>query len=196
MEIFQKMKKFFGQDKLPIIAEDLGFLTPSVLKLVKDTGFPGMKVLEFAFNPGGDSAYLPYKYDSNCVVYTGTHDNDTLCGWYKDMEIEEREFAIAYMGSRDTSPSEICWDFIRLALASTADLAVIPVQDYLGLGSEARINTPSTLGNNWRWRMKKGAFEKERIQKCRRLAELYGRCRKEEKEEEEKGTEAEKGKED
>ena len=178
IEIFRRMQEVFGK-KLPIIAEDLGFLTPSVRKLLTDTGFPGMKVLEFAFNSKEESDYLPYNYNSNCVVYTGTHDNDTLVGWYKHMEIEDKEFSMAYLGSEDTPLAKIHWDFIRLALSSVARLAVIPVQDYLGLGSEARVNEPSTLGKNWRWRMLHDELDGHTIRKCRRLAKIYGRLREE-----------------
>lgn len=176
LEIFRRMQDEFGK-KLPIIAEDLGFLTPAVRKLLTDTGFPGMKVLEFAFNAKEESDYLPYNYISNCVVYTGTHDNDTLVGWYKHMDIEDKEFSMAFLGSEDTPLAKIHWDFIRLALSSVAKLAVIPVQDYLGLGSEARINEPSTIGKNWRWRMLPDELDGHTIRKCRRLAKIYGRYR-------------------
>ena len=176
IEIFRRMQEEFGK-KLPIIAEDLGFLTPAVRKLLTDTGFPGMKVLEFAFNSKEESDYLPYNYISNCVVYTGTHDNDTLVGWYKHMDIEDKEFSMAFLGSEDTPLAKIHWDFIRLALSSVAKLAVIPVQDYLGLGTEARINEPSTIGKNWRWRMLPDELDGHTIRKCRRLAKIYGRYR-------------------
>ncbi len=134
-----------------------------------------MKVLEFAFEEGGSSPYLPHNYTSNCVVYTGTHDNDTLAGWYKEMDIEEKEFSIDYLGNSRTPAEKIHWDFIRLALSSVADLAIIPVQDYLGLGTEARINEPSTLGKNWQWRLLKGQLDEKTLRRCRRLAEVYGR---------------------
>lgn len=176
IDLFHQMKTSFQVGQLPIIAEDLGFLTPSVLKLVKDTGFPGMKVLEFAFDSREESDYLPHNYTSNCVVYTGTHDNDTIRGWYEKMSDDDRDFSIEYMNNGDTVLSQIHWDFIRLALASVSKLAVIPVQDYLGLGSCARINIPSTLGHNWRWRLLPGEFTKELAVRCRQLAGLYGRA--------------------
>ncbi len=176
IEIFRRMEEYFGTKQLPIVAEDLGFLTPSVHRLLKESGFPGMKVLEFAFEEGGSSPYLPHNYTSNCVVYTGTHDNDTLAGWYKEMNIEEKEFSIDYLGNSRTPAEKIHWDFIRLALSSVADLAVIPVQDYLGLGTEARINEPSTLGKNWQWRLLKGQLDEKTIRRCRRMAEVYGRA--------------------
>lgn len=171
--LFQKMKDTFGQ--LNIIAEDLGFLTPSVLKLLEDTGFPGMKVLQFAFSAGEKSSYLPFFYPHNCVVYTGTHDNDTVKGWYQDLSAADKQFTIDYLNNRSSSEDEIPWDFIRLAVASVADLAVIPIQDYLGCGKEARINMPSTLGTNWTWRMKAGEFTPEIIKRCRQMNQLYGR---------------------
>jgi len=174
--IFQKMKETFGN--LDIIAEDLGFLTPSVLKLLEDTGFPGMKVLQFAFSAGEKSSYLPFFYPHNCVVYTGTHDNDTTRSWYKAMPEQDRAFSAEYMNNEGTPEEEISWDFIRLALASVADLAVIPLQDYLSLGGEARINLPSTLGGNWTWRMKKDEFTPEIIKRCREMNQLYGRGRR------------------
>ncbi len=179
IEIFQKMQEYFGRKKLPIIAEDLGFLTPSVLKLLKKSGFPGMKVLEFAFDPSEDSSYLPHKYNENCVVYTGTHDNDTAAGWYDSLSHHDRRFVCEYLGKGRTSGKNISWDLARLALSSKADLAVIPVQDYLGLGSEARINVPSTLGLNWRWRLLPGELNSVVAAKCRRMAEIYGRIPKE-----------------
>ncbi len=173
ISIFRKMKEVFGE--VDIIAEDLGFLTPDVLKLLEDSGFPGMKVLQFAFDCREPSNYLPCFYDQNCVVYTGTHDNDTVKGWYDAMKPEDRAYALEYMGFQSEPEGEVSWSFIRLALSSVAKLAVIPLQDYLGLGSEARINTPSTLGENWKWRMKKGAFTPELARKCRRMCRLYGR---------------------
>lgn len=175
ISIFQTMKSYFKTENLPIIAEDLGFLTPSVLKLVEDTGFPGMKVLAFAFDSKEESAYLPHNYTKNCVVYTGTHDNDTLRGWFEKMPEEDRLMALAYMNGGHGAGPWVNWDVIRLALASVADLAIIPVQDYLGLGSEARMNEPSTIGNNWRWRMKDGELTDEICQKARRMARLYAR---------------------
>ena len=175
ISIFKKMEQHFGTNKLPIIAEDLGFLTPSVLKLVEESGFPGMKVLEFAFDSGGESIYLPHNYTKNCVVYTGTHDNDTLRGWFEKMPSQDRQMALEYIGSQHKEAPRVNWDFIRLALASVADLAIIPVQDYLGLGSDARINEPSTLGRNWQWRMDKGELTDEICQRARRMARLYAR---------------------
>lgn len=173
--IFNRMQEHFHTKTLPIIAEDLGFLTPTVEKLVEDTGFPGMKVLQFAFDSREAGNYLPHNYSANCVVYTGTHDNNTIRGWYSQISEDDKAFSIDYMNNGCTPGTEIHWDFIRLALASVAKLAVIPVQDYLGLGTEARINEPSTLGGNWRWRLLPGELTPDIISRCRHLAVLYGR---------------------
>lgn len=178
--LFETMKKRLGERE--VIAEDLGFLTPSVLELVKRTGYPGMKVLQFAFDSREDSDYLPHNYGRNSVAYTGTHDNDTTLGWYYGQLAEaDREFCDRYLNLGKCSREEIKWEFIRAVLSCVADLAVIPMQDYLGLGSEARINIPSTLGGNWTWRMKKGAFTKELALEIREMSELYGRTPKKEK---------------
>ena len=173
MDLFDTVKEKLGE--LDIIAEDLGFLTESVFQLLKDSGYPGMKVLQFAFDPSEDSDYLTYKYQRNCVVYTGTHDNDTTAGWFEKLSDEDREVALRYMNSFYTPKEEQHWDLIALAMRSTADTCIIPVQDFLGLGSEARINMPSTLGDNWKWRMTKGAFSEELKEKIRRMTKLYGR---------------------
>ena len=173
MDLFDTVKEKLGE--LDIIAEDLGFLTESVFQLLKDSGYPGMKVLQFAFDPSEDSDYLTYKYQRNCVVYTGTHDNDTTAGWFEKLSDGDREVALRYMNGFYTPKEEQHWDLIALAMRSTADTCIIPVQDFLGLGSEARINMPSTLGDNWKWRMTKGAFSEELKEKIRRMTKLYGR---------------------
>ncbi len=173
IRFFEKIRETFGD--VHIIAEDLGMLTPSVHELRDAAGLPGMKVLQFAFSASEQSTYLPCFYDRNCVVYTGTHDNDTTRGWYAGLNEADRQLTIDYLDNGDSPEEKVTWDFIRLALSSVADLAVIPVQDYLNLGSEARINTPSTLEGNWTWRMKKGAFTPEIIKKCRDMNRLYGR---------------------
>lgn len=170
-KLFEAVKKTLGNRE--VIAEDLGFLTPSVLKLVKKTKFPGMKVLQFAFDAGGESDYLPHNYDNNCVVYTGTHDNDTVNGWIPSISRKDLAFARKYLNVRRNS--DLCESLIRTALGSVADTAVIPMQDYLGLGSEARINTPSTLGGNWEWRMERGACTEALSAHMLELAQLYGR---------------------
>ena len=159
-----------------IIAEDLGLLTPAVNRLLKNSGYPGMKVLQFAFNAGEESTYLPHNLPTHCVVYTGTHDNDTTRGWFNTASPDDLELAMDYLGIRDVKDGT--WAFIRAALSSVADLAVIPFQDYLDLGSEARINTPSTVGGqNWKWRCSIDSTTKKLAKKMARLATIYGRAR-------------------
>jgi len=171
--LFAAMKRKLGEKQ--VIAEDLGFLTPSVIELVKRTGYPGMKVLQFAFDSREKSDYLPHNYIRNCVVYTGTHDNDTIYGWYSSLARQDKELCQKYLHLEGCSDEEAVWELIRAALQSVADLAVVPMQDYLGLGSEARINIPSVLGGNWKWRMKKEAFTEELAWKIRDICGLYGR---------------------
>lgn len=170
-EIFKALKLALG--RIEVIAEDLGFLTPSVIKLVKKTGYPGMKVLQFAFDSREESDYLPHNYTQNCVVYTGTHDNETTAGWFESCDRRDRNFAKRYLNIR--GKKDIHWTFIRAALSSVADTAVIPMQDYLGLLNEARMNTPSTLGNNWKWRMAPDACTPELAQQIYTMVKLYGR---------------------
>ena len=173
IEFFRTMEEKLG--RLNIIAEDLGFLTDSVLKLLDDTGFPGMKVIQFAFDSRESANYLPHTYTENCVVYTGTHDNDTTRGWYHHVNKECRDFAKEYLHKHALDEDELAWDFIAMAMGSVAKLCVIPVQDYLCRGSEARINTPSTLGNNWVWRLKKDEINDTLIKEIRKITKLYGR---------------------
>ena len=169
--LFDAVKKVLGNR--PVIAEDLGFLTPSVLKLVKKTGYPGMKILQFAFDPREESDYLPHNYTTNSVVYTGTHDNDTVNGWIAALGRKDLAFAKKYIGVKRTS--DICSNLVRMALASVSDTAIIPLQDYLELGSEARINTPSTLGGNWEWRVAADACTPELSARMLELAQIFGR---------------------
>ncbi len=171
--LFDRMKKELGERE--VIAEDLGILTDSVRRLVKRTGYPGMKILEFAFDANGDSDYLPHHHSSNTVVYTGTHDNDTCRGWYESLKSGDKRFADKYLELKDVPPSEISWRFVRAAMMSVCDICIVPMQDFLGLGSEARINTPSTLGDNWKWRMKKNAFTKSRRKRIADMVKLFRR---------------------
>lgn len=176
MELFDVLLKELGE--LPIIAEDLGFLTDSVRKLLADSGFPGMKVLQFAFDSREDSDYLPYRYEKNSVVYTGTHDNATTYGWWNEISKEDKNVALRYMDcGRWVSKEKLTWKLVCLAMSSVSDLCVIPMQDYLCLPNAARINTPSTLGVNWQWRMKKGSFTDALCDKIRRMTKLYGRSK-------------------
>ena len=172
---FKAVNKTLG--KRDIIAEDLGFLTPAVHKLLKDSGYPGMKVLEFAFdNRDADSGYLPHRYPTHCVVYAGTHDNDTIQGWMASAPRKTASFAKAYL--RLTRREGYHWGMMRSAWASPADLAVMQAQDLLGLGSEARMNTPSTLGNNWKWRALPGSFDEKLSKRLYRETRVYQRLPK------------------
>ncbi|MCD7735975.1 MAG: 4-alpha-glucanotransferase, partial [Lachnospiraceae bacterium] len=173
MKLFHALKDHFGS--VPIIAEDLGLVTESVRRLVSESGYTGMKVVEFAFDSSEAGDYMPYNYPQNCVVYTGTHDNQTLAAWYDELTKEDRALAAEYLCLDDRDRRETVWAFIRLTLASVADTAVIPMQDYLCLGAEARMNQPSTLGTNWAWRMLPGEFTEALARKIRRVNEVYGR---------------------
>lgn len=173
IELFDVMKKELGEQR--VIAEDLGFLTPSVIKLVKKTGFPGMKILEFAFDSREESDYLPHNYTKNCIVYTGTHDNETCRAWFDALPRSDKRFAKEYLGI--TYSKDAVKAMVRAAFASVSDTAIIPMQDYLELGAEARINTPSTLGGNWVWRMRKDALSDSLCKRMYDYARIYGRLR-------------------
>ncbi len=155
---------------LPIIAEDLGEITPDVIALRDRFSLPGMKILQFAFS-GPDNPFLPHHFHSNSVVYTGTHDNDTGHGWFLKAPEHEKEFAGRYFGRGWKNGREFAWDMIRTAWSSAPDFALAPLQDFLTLGSEARFNFPSRLGNNWDWRFGKECF-KRRLTKCHQGIEL------------------------
>lgn len=172
MKLFQTLKRKLG--KLNIIAEDLGYLTQDVFKLLKATGFPGMKVLQFAFSPPyGDNPYLPHRYPQKCVAYTGTHDNATVGEWMKEVRPKERAFARKYLALSAKEGAGM--GFIRGAWASVADTAIAPLQDFLGLGKEARINVPSTVGGNWRWRLNGPELTPELAEKIAEITRRYGR---------------------
>ena len=163
--------------KLPdvrIIAEDLGYLTDDVKALLRASGFPGMKVLQFAFDSREESDYLPHNYTQNSVVYTGTHDNTTTADWELSAPAGDVAFARRYLDVE--GDADFTRRFIRAALASVSDTAVIPMPDWLGLGAEARINTPSTLGGNWLWRMDPAALTDALAADILALTKLYGRC--------------------
>ncbi len=171
--IFKAINKALGEKE--IIAEDLGFLTDTVIKLVEDTGYPGMKILQFAFDSREESDYLPHNYDKNCVVYTGTHDNDTVVSWFEELAEDDKKLALDYLGVEELKGSDVFWAFIRMAMGSTAQTCIIPLQDYLGLDGNARINLPSTVGKNWKWRLKKGEISKSLLKEIKRISVLYGR---------------------
>ena len=170
-ELFQTIKKELGKTK--VIAEDLGFLTPTVIKLVEKTGYPGMKVLQFAFDSREESDYLPHNYPKNSVVYTGTHDNDTTVSWYEAMNRHDKAFAKRYLDA--PNKNKICEKMIKAVLASVSDTAIVPMQDYLELGGEARMNMPSTLGTNWKWRLVSEQVNEELAKKIYSWTKLYGR---------------------
>ncbi len=171
IELFRAIDKALG--KQPVIAEDLGFLTDSVRKMITKTGYPGMKILEFAFDGEPDNDYIPYNITSNSVIYTGTHDNETAVGWYQGLPSKYKKIVREYLNVR--SGKNIHWDLIRAAFASVSDTAVIPMQDFLGLDNSARMNTPSTLGGNWMWRMKKEDLTDELAKEIRKMTKIYGR---------------------
>jgi len=173
MDLFRTVERRLGPRR--IVAEDLGFLTPSVKKLLKDSGYPGMKVLELAFDSrdGSGSEYLPHAFPTHCVAYTGTHDNHTIQGWLATASPEDVRRARDYFHL--TAQEGYHWGMLRGLWSSVADLTVVQAQDLLGLGEEARMNTPSTVGGNWRWRALPGAFDGPLAGKVRGYMELYGR---------------------
>ena len=159
-----------------IIAEDLGFLTDEVRELLKYSKYPGMKIVQYAFDATETGENIPYNYTANSVVYTGTHDNDTVKGWVRSAPRDAARKAMEYIGIR--RKGGLADGMIRLALQSVSDLAVIPIQDWLGLGSDARLNTPSTVGGlNWRWRVKKSALTAQLAEKIAHMTQAYGRQR-------------------
>ncbi|MDZ4719043.1 MAG: 4-alpha-glucanotransferase [Roseiflexaceae bacterium] len=171
--LFSALEQALG--KLPIIAEDLGVITPDVEEIRDGFGLPGMKVLQFGFGGTGEDPYLPHNHIQNCVVYTGTHDNDTTLGWWRASSDHERTFTQMYLG-RDGS--DISWDLIRIAFMSVADTAIVPMQDVFGLGTEARMNLPGRLGGNWNWRYLTDDLHPELAERLHLLTRLYGRLRK------------------
>lgn len=176
MDLFRTISYRLGEKD--IIAEDLGYMTDSVKRLVEESGYPNMKVIEFAFDErdtGNASDYLPHNYPRNCVVYTGTHDNETLASWFQDITASERRMVREYVNNLQGTEEEVCWDLICMVMRSVADLCIIPMQDYLGLDDSARMNQPSTLGKNWKWRLKKGQFSKKMRREMAALALRYGR---------------------
>ncbi|RMG29060.1 MAG: 4-alpha-glucanotransferase [Gammaproteobacteria bacterium] len=167
--LFRRLVQEFGP--LPVVAEDLGTITDDVVALREALGFPGMKVLQFAFGGDAHNPYLPHNHEPGAVVYTGTHDNDTTLGWYRSLQPQVRDHLEAYAPSGEPMP----WRLVRMALASVARLAVIPMQDVLALGSEARMNTPGRRGGNWRWQFSWEQVEEGLAERLRELNRLYGR---------------------
>jgi 4-alpha-glucanotransferase len=175
-ELFTALREKFGE--LPVMAEDLGVITDDVRSLRDEFEFPGMRILQYAFGSGSGSDYLPHNYVRNCVVYTGTHDNDTVVGWFKSLRGRsltpggEREYCLRYL---DSDGKQIHRDFIRAAWASIADTAIAPLQDVLGLGNDARMNLPASTSGNWNWRCAAGDFSDGLIAWLREITETYGR---------------------
>lgn len=174
MDLFNTLEKKLG--RLNIIVEDLGYLTPSVKQLLKDTGFPGMKLIQFAFDSREESDYLPHTYQKNCVVYTGTHDNDTIMGWFKTAPKESVKYAKEYL--RLNKEEGYNWGTMKAVWGCVGDMAIVPMQDILGIGSEGRMNTPSTLGMNWKWRAVDGQITSALAKKVCKNMEIYCRKRK------------------
>ena len=173
MKIFDAIKDKLGD--VNIIAEDLGTLTEDTIKLRNNTGFPGMKILEFAFDGPSNNPFLPHNYEKNFIAYTGTHDNDTVIGWIETTGgKEEVKKAKEYLMLNEEEGYN--WGFIRGIWSSIANISIAQMQDFLGLGNEARINFPSTLGGNWQWRVKDGVITDKLAERIYKLTKIYGRC--------------------
>lgn len=171
IDLFRTIERELGRQE--IIAEDLGFLTQEVHDLLAATGYPGMKVLEFAFDSRDGGGYLPHSYPRSCIAYTGTHDNEPVNGWFDTTNEYATARAVDYLQLNEEEGYH--WGMLRGIWSSVADLAIVQAQDILGLGHEARMNTPSTLGGNWCWRALPGAFDRELAKKLRHVTEIYGR---------------------
>jgi 4-alpha-glucanotransferase len=170
--LFARLNEALG--RVPFIAEDLGLITPEVDQLRAEFGFPGMRVLQFGFGDRGAHNYLPHRYDRDTVVYTGTHDNNTTAGWWAD-GANQRERAAVRIYTGANGKESIVWPLIRAAEASVADTCVVPLQDVLELGSEARMNTPAEAGHNWSWRFATGAIRPEHSERLAAITELTDR---------------------
>ncbi|MBQ3090320.1 MAG: 4-alpha-glucanotransferase [Oscillospiraceae bacterium] len=177
MELFHRLRQQLGQ--CSVIAEDLGLLTDGVRQLVRDSGFPNMKVVQFAFDQGdigGSNEYLPHHYARNCVVYTGTHDNETIAGWFTGLSEEMKQQVRDYVDDHSTPDEEMYLRFISLAMRSSAQTSIIPIQDVLGLGNDCRMNQPGTVGKNWRWRLAPGQVTDEAGQRLLAMSKRYARA--------------------
>ena len=176
LDLFRQAESVLGRHE--VIAEDLGYVTDSVRQMVRDSGFPSMKVLEFAFDSrdtGAANDYLPHNYIENCVAYTGTHDNETLTGWLDSITTEERQAVREYLGDFYTPKEKLYKGLIALVMRSSAKSCIIPMQDYLGLDNRARMNTPSTVGVNWQWRLRKSDLTDALQKEIQRLTMRCGR---------------------
>jgi len=172
-KLFQALKQAIGE--LPFVAEDLGLITPEVEQLRDQFELPGMKVLQFAFGDSAANPYLPHNHVRNCAVYTGTHDNDTTMGWFKGLDAREQKVIEEYLGHPIQQPSR---DFLRLAFASVADVAIVPVQDLLCLDRDARMNIPGVADGNWEWRVQQGQLTEKLAAGLKNLTLFYGRGEK------------------
>ena len=180
IDLFRCMEERLGWHR--VIAEDLGYVTDSVRTMVLESGFPGMKVLEFAFDSrdsGSARDYLPHNYVENSVAYTGTHDNETIAGWFKSITKEERQMARDYLCDQHTPEEELYKSFIALVMRSRSAMCIIPVQDYMGLDNRCRMNQPSTLGKNWKWRLTEGDLTEELKEEILAVTKRYGRLNQE-----------------
>ncbi len=176
IDLFRCVEQNLGWHE--VIAEDLGYVTDSVRELVKNSGFPGMKVLEFAFDSrdtGAAGDYLPHNYTENCVAYTGTHDNETIIGWFDSISDEERTAARNYLCNNTTAKKNLHKPFIGLVMRSKAKTCIIPMQDYLGLNNKFRMNQPSTVGKNWRWRVTEEQLSEELKEEILTMTKTFGR---------------------
>lgn len=167
MELFSALRAALGP--LPLVLEDLGYLTREVIDLREASGYPGMQILQFAFDSREPADYQLHRFPRDTVVYTGTHDNNTLIGWYETLCEADREKSIVYLNNRRTPPGEVPWDFITRAMTSVANTCIVPMSDYLCLDGSARINTPAVPEGNWQWRMSEGAFDEGLVERIRAL---------------------------
>ena len=168
--LFETLRQEFGT--LPVVAEDLGLITPAVHRLREQFGFPGMRILQFAFDGGADNPYLPHNHDVNSVVYTGTHDNDTTLAWFEGLSVAQQGSVQEYLGHPGES---MPWPLVRAALASVARLAILPMQDVLQLGSGHRMNMPGSSTDNWIWRFDWSDVSADLAGRLRHLLQVYGR---------------------
>lgn len=177
MDLFNTIRRELGERG--VIAEDLGLLTDGVRQLVKDSGFPNMKVIQFAFDAadiGGANDYLPHNYNNNCVVYTGTHDNEAIDGWFAGLDKANKDYVRTYLRDFDTANKWMYKKFIDLAMMSAANTCIVPIQDWLGLDNSSRMNTPGTVDLNWRWRLLPGQVTEELCEEVRNVSKRYGRA--------------------
>ena len=177
---FDSLRNHFGT--LPFLAEDLGVVTHEIHQLRTRLGLPGMRILQFAFDDPKGSDYLPHRFVRDTVVYSGTHDNDTIVGWLSQKAPRDKAAAVRHRATRSRAldyvggaTKDVHWEFIRLALGSIADTAIFPMQDILGLGADARMNTPATVAGNWRWRLASGSLREKEAIRMRSLCETYER---------------------